>query len=164
MAKYAKMLAFLAIAATSFGAENIVVNAGFESGGFTPWVANDMSLAAEGAYSGAYGAYFFVRLEGDSCAGRAGADAAQVVSGDVQQDLSREITPAELRGVDFWVYYAPDTEGNPWRLDVALGANEYVWSSSRGELKAGWNHIWIPVERVTRPFSSVYIEPSLETG
>ena len=162
--KYIYVVAFFALAAAAFGSENVVLNAGFEAGGLAPWTANNMSASREGAYSGDYGAYFFVRLEGDGCAGGAQADAEQVVWGDIKQDFGREITPAELRGVDFRVYYAPDVEGNPWRLDVALGPNEYILSSSRGELKKGWNHIWIPVERVTRPFSFAHIKSSLTTG
>jgi hypothetical protein len=154
----------LALAAAAPGAEEVVANGGFESGGVAPWEATNMWAAAEGAHSGAYGAYFFARIECDGFARGGGADAGQVVWGELGQDLGREIQAGEVRGVDFWVYYAPDGEGNPWGLDAALGPNEYLWSSSRGELRKGWNHVWIPVERVTRPFSFVYIKPSLETG
>jgi hypothetical protein len=164
MYRHIGYIAFIALAAASFGAENIVSNTGFETGGLAPWVGNDMEASPKGAYSGAYGAYFFAQIECDGLAGSGAADAGQVVSGDVRQDFGREIKAEDLRGVDFWVFYAPDAEGNPWRLDVALGPNEYLLNSSRGELKKGWNHIWIPVERVTRPFSFVDIKPSLETG
>jgi len=164
MSKLVYSIVFIVLAAAAFGAENVVANTGFESGEMGPWEATDMEVSAEGAHSGDYGAYFYARIECDGFAGGGRADAGQVVGGDVKQDFGREIKAADLRGVDFWVFYAPDEEGNPWRLDVALGPNEYLWSSSRGELKKGWNHIWIPVERVTRPFSFVYINPSLETG
>jgi hypothetical protein len=162
--KYIYYVAFFALAAAAFGAENVVLNTGFESGEMSPWVATDMVVSAKGAHAGAYGAYFYAEIGCDGFEGCSRYDAGQVVWGDIKQDFGREITPAELRGVDFWVYYAPDVEGNPWRLDAALGPNEYIWSSSRGELKKGWNHIWIPVERVTRPFSFAYVKPSLETG
>jgi hypothetical protein len=164
MYRYTLYFALFALAAAAYGAENIGLNMGFESGGLAPWVANDMEASPEGAYSGAYGAYFYAQIDCDNFAGGGWTDAGQAVGGDVRQDFGREIKAADLRGVDFWVFYAPDDEGNPWRLDVALGPNEYIWSSSRGELKKGWNHIWIPVERVTFPFSFVQIKPSLETG
>ena len=164
MRKFNYYIAFMAVAAAAFGAENVVLNTGFESGVMGPWETTDMEVATEGAHSGDYGAYFYAQIECDGFEGSGWSDAGQEVGGDVRQDFGREIKAEDLRGVDFWVYYAPDVEGNPWRLDVALGPNEYILSSSRGELKKGWNHIWIPVERVTRPFSFVYIRPSMETG
>jgi hypothetical protein len=164
MSKLSYYVMFMAFAAAAFGAENVVANTGFESGEMGPWVATGMEVAAEGAHTGVYGAYFYAEIGCDAMGECGGYDAGQVVSGDVRQDFGREIKAEDLRGVDFWVFYAPDAEGNPWRLDVALGPNEYLLNSSRGELKKGWNHIWIPVERVTRPFSFVDIKPSLETG
>ncbi|UCH77723.1 MAG: hypothetical protein JSU81_08325, partial [Candidatus Coatesbacteria bacterium] len=72
--------------------------------------------------------------------------------------------PSEVRGVDLWVYFAPDIENNPWGLDVALGLNEKTLTSTAGELKKGWNHVWFPVEEIKLPFSYVYVKPSLVTG
>jgi hypothetical protein len=160
--KYLKIImAITAWAAAAYGAEDLVVNGGFEQGEMGPWQAKGMEVSAAGAYTGSYGAYFYVQLDGD-CAN--GGDAEQTVWGELRQALGREVKPAEVRGVDLWVYFAPDTENNPWGLDVKLGLNEKTLTSTRGELKKGWNHVWFPVEEITLPFSDVYVKASLVTG
>lgn len=155
-------MAFAAGAAAAFGAEDIVLNGGFEYGEMRPWRAEGMAVSSAGAHTGSYGAYFALKLGGECAAGK--GDGEQTVWGELRQELGREVAPAEVRGVDLWVYFAPDAENNPWGLDVALGRNEKTLTSTRGELKSGWNHVWFPVEEITLPFSDVYVKPALVTG
>ncbi|MGD8717855.1 MAG: hypothetical protein PVH29_03435 [Candidatus Zixiibacteriota bacterium] len=153
-------------AGAAYAADNVVENGDFESGNASPWVTTNMGISADGARTGSYGAYFYELISGDSC-GRPGApgfDAEQAVWGEITQNFGREITAGAVTRVGMWVYYLPDTEGNPWFLTVSLGSNEILLSSERGELVKGWNYVTFPAEKITRPFSDLSVQPSLRTG
>jgi hypothetical protein len=159
------MAAVLA-AVTAYAAENIVENGDFETGDSLPWGFTNMVLSAEGARNGNYGAYFYEVISGDSRGGLNAStfDAEQAVWGELEQTFTREIRADDVTHVGMWVYYLPDTEGNPWYLVVSLGLNELSLSSERGELVKGWNYVSFPVRSITKPFTGIYVKRSLRTG
>jgi hypothetical protein len=160
MRKYIYVVLATVLAGTAFAAENVVGNGGFEAGVMPPWAATRMAVAAAGARSGSYGAYYFTQTDGGGCPG----DAELTRWCDLRQDLGRTVGPDEFVGAVLWVYFAPDDLGNPWYLDVALGTNALRLESGKGELVRGWNRVTFPRELVTAPFSFVHIKPSLAIG
>jgi len=160
MTKYIYVLVATALAGTAFGAENVVTNGGFEAGAMPPWATTRMAVAAAGARAGSYGAYYLTQTDGAGCSG----DAELTRWCDLRQDLGRTVRPDDFVGATLWVHFAPDNLGNPWYLNVALGANELDLESAKGELVRGWNRVTFPRELVTSPFAYVYIKPSFAIG
>jgi hypothetical protein len=160
MKKYIYIILATVPAGAALAAENVVGNGDFEAGVMGPWTTTRMAVAAAGARSGSYGAYYFTQTDGGGCPG----DAELTRWCDLRQDLGRTVRPNEFVGATLWVYYAPDNLGNPWYLNVTLGTNELRLESDKGELVRGWNRVTFPRELVTAPFAYVYIKPSLAIG
>lgn len=160
MKKYIYLILATVPAGAAFAAENVVGNGGFEAGVIAPWGTTSMAVAAAGARSGGYGAYYLTQTDGAGCPG----DAELTRWCDLRQDLGRTVRPDEFVGATLWVHFVPDNLGNPWYLSVTLGANELDLESSKGELVRGWNRVAFPRELVTAPFSFVYIKPSFAIG
>jgi hypothetical protein len=160
MKKYVYVVLATALAGSAYAAENVVANGGFEAGVMPPWGTTSMTVAAAGARSGSYGAYYLTQTDGGGCPG----DAELTRWCDLRQDLGRTVRPEEFVGAVMWVHFAPDALGNPWYLNVTLGTNELEFASTEGELVRGWNRVTFPGELVTTPFSFVYIKPSFAIG
>jgi hypothetical protein len=120
-------------------AEEALVNGGFEAGKLKPWTTDYFVCDARGARAGKYGAWFYVADTGPFYG---------YVDCYLRQQLPRTYQPYEIERMEMWAYFSSTHEDGHFYLEISLGRNCKRFTSRKGEVKRGWNHVVFPQERI----------------
>jgi len=138
-------------AVAALAAEELIVNAGFETGELAPWTSETFKIMY-GGRTGRYHAGFYL-------------DWIKSFEGTVEQDLGRTVYPAEVRKVSLWAYGGTiEEEGNhePAEIRIDLGTNRHY-----GDLYfyyCFWEYVEFPLSKLQAPFDFIRVEISIYSG
>jgi hypothetical protein len=137
-------VAAVAVTAGAGWAEELVVNGGFETGAFAPWVT-DKATILDWGHSGDYCAGYFYR-----------ESSMETVT--LRQDLARTVYPDEVARAELWAYGPPSyifLAGATFKFYLGpsnMVTNSYIhdkWmklSFQPGQITAPFNYIYITIE------------------
>jgi len=120
-------------------AEEALVNGGFETGKLKPWTTDYFVCDGRGARAGKYGAWFYVADTGPFYG---------YVDCYFRQQLPRTYQPYEIQRMEMWAYLDSTHDDGHFYLEISLGRNCKRFTSLKGEVKRGWNHVVFPRERI----------------
>ncbi len=132
-------------AVAAFAAEELIVNAGFETGKLAPWTSEKFKIMYGGC-TGRYHAGFYLYYTG-------------FFEGTVSQELGEVIYPAEVEKVSLWAYGGTiEEEGNhePAEIRIDLGTNYHY-----GELYfyySFWEYLEFPLSKLQVPFDFIRVK------
>lgn len=135
-------------AVAAFAAEELIVNAGFETGKFAPWTSERFKIMY-GGRTGRYHGGFYL-------------DGLGFIKGTVSQELGEVIYPAEVEKVSLWAYGGTiEEEGNhePAEIRIDLGTNRHY-----GDLYfyyCFWEYVEFPLSKLQAPFDFIRVEISI---
>ncbi len=143
---------------TAYGAAEVVVNGGFETGQLAPWVTDKFIVAEWASRTGIYGA-------------SASSGGVCPLYAYLQQDLGTTIYPAEVIKAESWGdgWASPEPGDNKFSyifgndypnadvtLAMRLGGNE-EFDVSREELNGSWFRCEYPLTYIKNPFDSIFV-------